>query len=162
MASGRWELGLQAHVVVTGRGDDISSLVARVASENHQPVVAAGRRRDRQRRGRQVGRHRCCPWCSPDGHVESFARDVGIPLNLKAAVCNIFTGQVKKLDVAEVNGRVFVNNSGVGFYPHFVRKSEATGHVKRVAFMLAARSVVRRYLRLRVKSTWTERKYSTT
>ena len=28
------EFGLQAHVVVTGRGDDISSLVARVASEN--------------------------------------------------------------------------------------------------------------------------------
>ena len=33
---------------------------------------------------------------------------------------------IKKVDVAEVNGRVFVSNSGVGFYPHFVRKSEAT------------------------------------
>ena len=34
------EFGLQARVVVTRRDDDISSLVARVASEDHQPVVA--------------------------------------------------------------------------------------------------------------------------
>jgi diacylglycerol kinase family enzyme len=49
---------------------------------------------------------------------------------------------------------VFVNNSGIGFYPHFVRQREEQerhGHVKRVAFMLALRSVVRRYFRLRMK-----------
>jgi diacylglycerol kinase family enzyme len=46
-----------------------------------------------------------------------------------------------------VNGRVFVNNSGIGFYPHFVRQREEQeqhGHVKRVAFLLALRSVIRR------------------
>ena len=58
------------------------------------------------------------------------------------------------MDVGEVNGRVFVNNSGVGFYPHFVRQREEQekhGHIKRVAFMLALRAVVRRYFRLRMK-----------
>jgi diacylglycerol kinase family enzyme len=58
------------------------------------------------------------------------------------------------VDVGEVNGRLFVNNSGVGFYPHFVRQREEQekhGHVKRVAFMLALRAMVRRYFRLRVR-----------
>jgi len=58
------------------------------------------------------------------------------------------------VDIGEVNGRVFVNNSGVGFYPHFVRQREEQekhGHAKRVAFMLALRAVVRRYFRLRIK-----------
>jgi diacylglycerol kinase family enzyme len=90
----------------------------------------------------------------PMGTLNHFAKDVGIPLNLEAAVRNIFTGQIANVDVGEVNGRVFVNNSGIGFYPHFVRQREEQerhGHVKRVAFMLALRSVVRRYLRLLMK-----------
>ena len=90
----------------------------------------------------------------PMGTLNHFAKDAGIPLNLAAAVSNLFTGQVARVDVGEVNGRVFVNNSGVGFYPHFVRQREEQekhGHVKRVAFMLALRAVVRRYFRLRIK-----------
>ncbi len=34
------EFGLQVRIVVTRCRDDISSLVARLVSENHQPVVA--------------------------------------------------------------------------------------------------------------------------
>ena len=56
----------------------------------------------------------------PMGTLNHFAKDVGIPRNLEAAVRNIFTGHVVNVDVGEVNGRVFVNNSGIGFYPHFV------------------------------------------
>ena len=46
-----------------------------------------------------------------------------------------------------------MNNSGLGFYPHFVRQreeQERRGHVKRVAFMLALHAVVRRYFRPRI------------
>jgi diacylglycerol kinase family enzyme len=88
------------------------------------------------------------------GTLNHFAKDVGIPRHLEAAVRNMFTGQVTNVDVGEVNGRVFVNNSGIGFYPHFVRQREEQeqhGHVKRVAFVLALRSMIRRYFRLRIK-----------
>ena len=74
---------------------------------------------------------------------------------MKIVTTSALTGQVKTVDVGEVNGRVFVNNSGVGFYPHFVRQreeEERRGHVKRMAFVLALRSVVRRYFRLRMKA----------
>ena len=90
----------------------------------------------------------------PMGTLNHFAKDAGIPLNLEAAVRNLFTGQAIKVDVGEVNGRVFLNNSGVGFYPHFVpqrEEQERHGHIKRVAFMLALRAIVRRYFRLRMK-----------
>lgn len=36
------ELGARAHVIVTRKGDDISSLAARALSENRHPVVAGG------------------------------------------------------------------------------------------------------------------------
>ena len=90
----------------------------------------------------------------PMGTLNHFAKDIGIPLNLEAAVYNLFTGKIRKVDVGEVNGRVFVNNSAIGFYPHFVRQREELerrGHVKRVAVLLAARAVLRRYFRLRMK-----------
>lgn len=43
------------------------------------------------------------------GTLNHFARDVGVPLNLQAAVRKLFTGQVTKVDVGGANGRVFVN-----------------------------------------------------
>ncbi len=148
------EFGVRAHVVVTKRVDDISSLVARAVSENHQPVVAGGGDGTVNAVAGKLTGTNAVLGVLPMGTLNHFAKDVGIPLNLEAAVRNLFTGQVEKVDVGEVNGRVFVNNSGVGFYPHFVRQREEQeqhGHVKRVAFMLALRSVVRRYFRLRMK-----------
>jgi diacylglycerol kinase family enzyme len=70
-------------------------------------------------------------------------------------VRNVFAGGVIDVDTGEVNGRIFVNNSGIGFYPHFVRQREELerhGHVKRVAFLLALSAVVRRYFRLRIRA----------
>jgi diacylglycerol kinase family enzyme len=148
------ELGAQAHVIVTRKGDDISSLAARAPRENRLPVVAGGGDGTVNAvAGTLVGSDAALG-VLPMGTLNHFAKDVGIPQNLEAAVRNIFTGQVTDVDVGEVNGRVFVNNSGVGFYPHFVRQREEQerhGHIKRVAFVLALRSVVRRYLRLRMK-----------
>ena len=77
------------------------------------------------------------------GTLNHFAKDVDIPPDLEAAVDNLFTGKIRKVDVGEVNGRVFVNNSGIGFYPHFVRhreELERRGHVKRLAVLLAVRA----------------------
>ena len=127
------ELGAQAHVIVTRKGDDISSLAARAARENRLPVVAGGGDGTVNAvAGTLVGSDAALG-VLPMGTLNHFAKDVGIPQNLEAAVRNIFTGQVTNVDVGEVNGRVFVNNSGVGFYPHFVRQREEQerhGHVK--------------------------------
>jgi diacylglycerol kinase family enzyme len=148
------EIGVEVQVVVTKRGDDISSLAARALSERRHPVVAGGGDGTVNAVVGKLAGTDTPLGVLPMGTLNHFAKDVGIPLNLAAAVRNIFTGQISKVDVGEVNGGVFVNNSGVGFYPHFVRQREEQekhGHVKRLAFMLALRSVIRRYFRLRMK-----------
>jgi len=139
---------------VTKRGDDISALAARALGEHRRPVVAGGGDGTVNAVAGKLAGTDTPLGVLPMGTLNHFAKDAGIPLNLAAAVRNLFTGQVTRVDVGEVNGRVFVNNSGVGFYPHFVRQREEQekhGHVKRVAFMLALRAVVRRYIRLRIK-----------
>ena len=141
-------------VVVTKRGDDISSLTARALSEHRYPVVAGGGDGTVNAVAGKLAGTDTALGVLPMGTLNHFAKDVGIPLNLHAAVRTLFTGQITKVDVGEVNDRVFVNNSGVGFYPHFVRQREEQekhGHLKRVAFILALRALVRRYFRLRMK-----------
>ena len=148
------ELGGDARVVITKRGDDISALAARALGEHRHPIVAGGGDGTVNAVAGKLAGTDTPLGVLPMGTLNHFAKDAGIPLNLAAAVRNLFTGQVTRVDVGEVNGRVFVNNSGVGFYPHFVRQreeQEKRGHVKRVAFMLALRATVRRYFRLRIK-----------
>jgi len=139
---------------VTRKGDDTSSLAARPLSENRHPGVAGGGDGTVSAVAGVLAGTDAAIGVLPMGTLNHFAKDVGIPRHLEATVRNIFTGQVTNVDVGEVNGRVFVNNSGIGFYPHFVRQREEQeqhGHVKRVAFMLALRSMIRRYFRLRIK-----------
>ncbi len=60
----------------------------------------------------------------PLGTFNHFARDLDIPLDLEAAIAMIGRGHVKSVDVGEVNGRVFVNNSSLGVYPHLVAERD--------------------------------------
>ena len=60
----------------------------------------------------------------PLGTLNHFARDLRIPLGLGAAVETVVKGVRKAVDVGEVNGRVFVNNSSIGLYPEIVRRRE--------------------------------------
>ena len=69
----------------------------------------------------------------PMGTLNHFAKDVGLPLDLEKAVEAIVAGRVHQVDVGEVNGRIFVNNSSVGLYPRMVWEREAEqrrGHRK--------------------------------
>jgi len=148
------QFAVEVQVVVTKRGDDISALVARALGEYRHPIVAGGGDGTVNAVAGKLAGTDTPLGVLPMGTLNHFAKDASVPLNLQAAVRNLFTGQVTKMDVGEVNGRVFVNNSGVGFYPHFVRQREEQekhGHIKRVAFLLALRSMVRRYFRLRIK-----------
>ncbi len=147
------EFGIATRVVVTKRGDDLSSLAARAASQKGGPIVAGGGDGTVNAVAGKLAGSDIVLGVLPMGTLNHFARDVGVPRSLEAAVRNVFTGKIAEVDAGEVNGRIFVNNSGIGFYPHFVRvreEQERLGHVKRVAFMLALQSLVRRYFRLRI------------
>ena len=60
----------------------------------------------------------------PLGTLNHFAKDLGIPLDLEEATKVVLDGIVCQVDVGEVNGRVFLNNSSLGVYPAIVRLRE--------------------------------------
>jgi diacylglycerol kinase family enzyme len=99
----------------------------------------------------------------PLGTLNHFAKDLGIPLELEGAVHAVVHGRVSEVDIGVVNGRVFVNNSGLGIYPQVVAEREAEqerhGTGKWPAFARAALGAFRRYpfLKLRVHVEGEER-----
>ncbi|MDB5693977.1 MAG: sphingosine kinase [Alphaproteobacteria bacterium] len=90
----------------------------------------------------------------PLGTLNHFARDAGIPLDLEEAVAAIAGGRTRQVDVAEVNGRIFINNSAVGLYPELVKSREAQqrrfGRSKRVAMLVAGARAFWRFSRRRL------------
>ena len=60
----------------------------------------------------------------PVGTLNHFAKDLGVPQELELAVAVIAANHVREVDVGEVNGTVFVNNSLIGVYPYMVAERE--------------------------------------
>ena len=91
----------------------------------------------------------------PLGTLNHFAKDLKIPLGLEDAARVVADGVETWVDVGEVNGRVFVNNSSIGLYPSIVRRRQKEqgrlGRGKWAAFLFAAVAVLRRYPFLSVR-----------
>ena len=85
----------------------------------------------------------------PLGTLNHFARDLGIPPELEKAAELIASGRTRAVDVAEVNGRVFVNNSAIGLYPLLVVDRESQQHrlgrSKRLAMLVASLRTLGRF-----------------
>jgi len=84
----------------------------------------------------------------PLGTLNHLARDLKIPFDLEAAAEILANGKRRKIDVAELNGRHFVNNSAIGIYPLMVVDRESQQHrlgrSKRLAMLVASfRTLVR-------------------
>jgi diacylglycerol kinase family enzyme len=92
----------------------------------------------------------------PLGTLNHFAKDLGIPLDIEGAVRTIAARRVVHIDVGDVNGRIFLNNSSIGIYPSIVVERDALrekGYRKWIAFALASTRVVRRYRGVLVRLT---------
>jgi YegS/Rv2252/BmrU family lipid kinase len=90
----------------------------------------------------------------PCGTFNNFAKDLGIPLDREKALDLLQTGRVEAVDVGEVNGRCFVNNSGLGMYPDAVVMRDARrekGARKWTSAIIAGLKSLRRYRMLAVK-----------
>jgi len=84
----------------------------------------------------------------PLGTHNHLAKELGIPADLKQAAKLIVARTTRRIDLGRVNGRVFVNNASVGFYPLLVRERDAHqekhGLPKWLANVPAAREALRR------------------
>jgi YegS/Rv2252/BmrU family lipid kinase len=89
----------------------------------------------------------------PLGTLNHFAKDLNIPLDLGAAVDNIAAGRVARIDVGEVNGQIFLNNSSIGLYPKIILRRDAQrkhGRPKWIAFLSALFGALKQYAAFRV------------
>jgi diacylglycerol kinase family enzyme len=60
----------------------------------------------------------------PMGTLNNFAKSVGMPADVSDAVKALARSVTLSVDLGEVNGMVFVNNSSIGIYPEAVRMRE--------------------------------------
>jgi YegS/Rv2252/BmrU family lipid kinase len=98
----------------------------------------------------------------PLGTLNHFARDLGIPTDLDEAARLIASGKSRSVDVAEMNGRVFINNSAIGLYPLMVLDRDLQrrrlGRSKRLAMVIASVRTLARFNHQRLTLTVNDEK----
>jgi len=123
--------------VVVGGGDGSIRTVAGVLAETNVPLGVL-----------------------PLGTLNHFAKDLGLPLDVEQAAAAIAGGAIRVVDLAEVNGETFINNSSIGIYPYMVIDRERRRAAHRIAkwmamvpaFFRMLRQFPRRRLRIEAKS----------
>jgi diacylglycerol kinase family enzyme len=144
--------GLEASVQVA-EGRVLGSLARRAVANGARLVVAAGGDGTASTVAAALVGTDASLGILPLGTLNHFAKDLGIPLDVAGAAAVIASGRTAHVDVGEVNGRIFINNSSVGLYPSLVyhrEKSEDHGRGRWVALALALSRVWRLYRRVRV------------
>lgn len=58
----------------------------------------------------------------PLGTMNHFAKELNLPLTAEELIAALSRKKTIKVDLAEVNGSIFVNNSSIGFYPRLAKK----------------------------------------
>jgi diacylglycerol kinase family enzyme len=85
----------------------------------------------------------------PVGTLNHFAKDIGVPLELADAIRTMAIGTRRQVDVGEVNGQLFINNSSIGAYPVMVRgrdrQRQRLGRGKWMAMFLAGLRIFKRF-----------------
>lgn len=152
--------GIEAEMAVAESGAEIVDLAQQAARGNARIIVAGGGDGTISAvAGTLAGTDKILG-VLPLGTLNHFAKDLRIPLDLAAAVQVIGAGHAVNVDVAEVNGRIFINNSGLGLYPSIVHEREQQqqrGWSKWPAFLQATLAVLRRYPFLAVRLVAGER-----
>jgi diacylglycerol kinase family enzyme len=117
-------LEVEAHVRLVAGPDLLAAAREAAASDTDVVVMAGGDGTVSAGAGGLAGTDKPMG-VLPLGTLNHFARDLGIPTELEAAVRNVAEGIVRKVDVGEANDRVFVNNSSLGLYPAAVALRDA-------------------------------------
>jgi diacylglycerol kinase family enzyme len=148
------EAGTPARIHLASSGAEIPELARRAVKENSQIIVAGGGDGTVNAVANELMGTSITLGVLPLGTLNHFSKDMQIPQDLEDAARNLITGRAVPVDVGEVNGRFFINNSSLGIYPHIVRLREEqqnrTGRKKWVAFVQALFSVLKHYSFLRV------------
>ena len=125
------ELGVETHLLRSGEdpaelarqapegplgvagGDGSLAAVAEVALERDAPFVVV-----------------------PFGTFNHFARDVGLDRKDPVGALRAFSGHERRVDLARVNDRLFLNNVSLGLYAQLVHEQERFARLKAIGMLL--------------------------
>ena len=141
--------GMPAEVKLADGGDAITAQIAHAIALDADIIVAGGGDGTVSTVAAALVGGDIALGILPLGTLNHFAKDLRLPLELDAAVRQIAAGLKLRIDVGEVNGRVFINNSSLGLYPDIVRARELQqsrfGRGKWLAFFWATLAAFRSY-----------------
>jgi len=111
-------LGIETRVMQ--HGDDLEGL-ARAAIEAGADVIGMAGGDGSQALVSSIAADAGIPFvCIPAGTRNHFARDLGLNRDDVVGALRGFQGEARRIDLAEVNGRTFVNNVSLGLYAETV------------------------------------------
>ena len=138
-------------------GPDLDARATELANRGAKIVVACGGDGTLSAVGGALAGTKTALGILPLGTLNHLARDLGISFDLDEAAATIAAGHRKAIDVAELNGRVFVNNSAIGLYPLMVAdregQQERLGRSKKLAMLVAGVRTLFRFHHYRLSLT---------
>ena len=154
--------GVEANIRLAKNGEEIVGFAEKAAKSDAEIIVAGGGDGTVSAVAAEVLKTKKTLGILPLGTLNNFSKDLGISQNLEEAVKIIAENNVKQIDVGEVNGRIFVNNSSIGLYPHIVKrreKQQRLGHGKWRSAFWAALKILKRsaFFAVRLKNETSER-----
>ncbi|MDQ3714409.1 MAG: diacylglycerol kinase family lipid kinase [Acidobacteriota bacterium] len=146
---------LDAHFSFAESGEELLEMAEEAASGDYQTIVAAGGDGTISAVAAAIAKTGKTLGVLPFGTLNHFSKDLNIPAELEESVRIIAENHTMEIDIGDVNGQIFINNSSIGLYPQIVRRREKQQHRlgrgKWTAAFWAAIAVMRRYPFLKIK-----------
>jgi YegS/Rv2252/BmrU family lipid kinase len=154
--------GIEPQFLTAVKGDEIVKLARQAIKEDRRPIIAGGGDGTINAVASTLIDTDRALGVLPLGTLNHFAKDLKIPLDIPSAVRVCIEGHEAAVDVVEVNGRYFLNNSSLGLYPNIVRHREKQqqrlDRGKWPAFIWATLTMLKRYPFLNVRLSTDEQK----
>jgi len=146
---------LDAHFSFAESGEELLEMAEEAARGDYQTIVAAGGDGTISAVAAAIAETGKTLGVLPFGTLNHFSKDLNIPAELEESVRIIAENHTTEIDIGDVNGQIFINNSSIGLYPQIVRRREKQQHRlgrgKWTAAFWAAIAVMRRYPFLKIK-----------
>jgi diacylglycerol kinase family enzyme len=142
------EAGIAVRILVAQQGADLAEIARNAVKDGAHAVIAGGGDGTLSAIAGALVDSEIALGVLPLGTLNHFAKDMGLPLGEEDAIRTALAGNAVAVDVGEVNGRIFLNNSSIGLYPRIVRFRNAErskGRNKWLAFLHAIFAILRRH-----------------
>lgn len=148
------DAGLEVQISLIRAGDELTRALDAAIADKVDVVVAGGGDGTVNTVANAIFAHDIALGVLPLGTLNHFARDLGVPVDMREAAAVIVAGHCICIDAGDVNGRLFLNNSSVGLYPRIVELREryrARGLEKWIVAAWATLRVTRKSRALRIQ-----------